>query len=169
MKNDRDEQELQELEAEFGELFAATGQEPTPRQIAAMRQRAESMGTGRDIRNWWHSLRWMGAGAAVTAAALLALALFQQPPEPTGEFVASNDVRAGDIRSVAPDTLAQLAGFLAVEESLADDFWFAEENEWATATSLDLFYGPMPGDDLGEWDGLYDHLLAQNMAEELLF
>ncbi len=169
MTDERDKRELQELEAEFGELFAATRQEPTANQLMAMRQRAEAVGEKRGVTSWWQSLRWMGAGAIATAAALLALALFQQPTPTTKELVASNGIHSADILATEPDAAALLSGPGTVEEALAADFWFTEENEWASTTSFDLFYGPMPGDDPAEWDGLYDHLLAQNMAEEMGF
>jgi hypothetical protein len=166
MKNEKDERELQELEQEFGELFSQTRQEPTAGQVAVMRQQAAAIGEKVGLTGWLHSLRWMGAGAAVTAAALLALALFQTPIETSGPLVASNDIRTADVYLSEGAGPTHLSSLLTVEESLADDYWFADENEWANATSFDLFYGPMPGDDPDEWDGVYDHLLAQNMADE---
>ena len=166
MATERDERELQDLEAEFGKLFAETSEIPTPRQVVVMRQRAESIAARSGLKNWWHSLRWMGAGAAVAAAALLALALFQPPIKTVGPMVANHDSRHGDILLLTAQEVVLQAGYLAVEESLADDYWSAEESEWASATSFDLLYGPMPGDDAEEWDGLYDHLLAQNMADD---
>lgn len=167
MTNDRDERELLELEAEFGELFAATRQEPTANQMVAMRQRAETIGeAGRGV--WWQSLRWMGVGAVAMAAALLTLVLFQDPAPPTGIVVATNDISRADGAVNSPDADSMLAA-VGIEEALAADFWFTEENEWASATSFDLFYGPMPGDDPQEWDGLYDHLLAQNMSDDVEF
>jgi hypothetical protein len=169
MKTENDERELQELEQEFGELFSQTRQEPTPGQVAVMRQQATAIGEKVGLSGWLHSLRWMGAGAAVTAAALLALALFQIPIETSGPLVASNDVRTADIYESSGAEPTHLSGYLTVEESLAADYWFADESEWASTTSLDLFYGPMPGDDPEEWDGVYDHLLAQNMADEFGF
>ncbi len=168
MTTEKDDRELQELESEFGELFTTTRQEPTSGQLVVMRQRAIAMASKKSLSTWWHSLRWMGAGAAVAAASLLALVFYQNPIETNGPLVAINDVVSADIRQMTDDELEQLPGHLALEEFLADDY-FADESEWASITSMDLFYGPMPGDDPDEWDGVYDHLLAQNMADEFGF
>jgi hypothetical protein len=167
MTDDLDPRELARLEAEMGELFTATRSFATPTQIAQMTRRAGAIGRSPGGPSWWQSLRWLAAGAALSAAALLALALLQpgQLPGPTRSMVAARDV-AGIDQAMA---LGSLESLDVSDDVLEFSFFLTEEDEWTIATSFDLFYGPLPDDDPAQWDGLYDHLLAENAPEEVLF
>lgn len=165
MRREPDQKELQELESEMGALFDASTREPDAIQVARMTRRAQDAVQPRPQVSWWASLRWMAAGAALSAAALLALAITHpEPPTPAGEAV----VAMADVRSA--DRVVPLAESASGEiEGVGAALFLVEDDELAIGASFDLFYGPMPGDDLAQWDGLYDHLLAEGDGDEFLF
>jgi anti-sigma factor RsiW len=178
MRRQTDDHELERLERELGALFEATRTEVTPERLERLRRHAAQAAEPPPRPSPWAWLRVAAAGAALAAAAVAAVLFFQAPEQRRLTVASVSDASTADASSVqataSPDAVREVDSAV----SAAWEWAFGEadapvelffEDEWYAATSFDLLYGPMPGDDEGDWQQLYEHLLTEEEVWETEF